>query len=89
MEQMAQEFWEKVTERHETGEKEYGHLTWLTADTIEMHIEELADIVNYSAFTAVKLMILREKMRIAAAKLPDATDEGDGMVTTGLGDIDR
>jgi hypothetical protein len=77
-----------VQERYKTGEQEYGHLTWLTADTVDMAIEELADIVNYAAFTAVKLKILKLRMQHAAEQL-GGVNEGDDMVTIQLGDIDR
>lgn len=42
------------------GEKKYGPGTWLTLDTLEMAIEEVIDIANYTRFTYIRLRMMQE-----------------------------
>jgi hypothetical protein len=66
---------ERLTaDRHETGAAEYGSFTFLEADTLDMLLEELADIVNYARYTAIKVMLLQNYL---ASKADEAgADEG-------------
>ena len=48
--------------RHAKGEEEYGHNTFLTAPTVEMGLEELADLCNYIRYTYIRLYILNKMM---------------------------
>lgn len=46
--------------RHEKGQEEYGTTTFLGAPTIEMAMEEAADLSNYARYTYIKLYFLKK-----------------------------
>lgn len=47
--------------RHEQGEVEYGHLTYLTADLDMMYIEELADARNYLKYMMIRHILTAQR----------------------------
>lgn len=47
-------------ERHEMGAEKYGNLNFMETDTIEMAIEEIADMANYLRYTYIKLRMLQD-----------------------------
>lgn len=53
---------ERTIERHNMGAQQYGPTTFLTADTLEMAIEEILDMMNYMRYTYIKLRILQDKI---------------------------
>jgi hypothetical protein len=55
-------FEEACRTRHAKGEEEYGHNTFLTAPTIEMGLEELADLCNYVRYTYIRLYLFNKAM---------------------------
>lgn len=63
------EFWELVQARHELGEQKYGPGKFLTVDTMEEALFELADLANYACYTFVKIRLLQE--RIGREAMPD------------------
>jgi hypothetical protein len=58
IERWAQEFDEMCNARLELGKEKYGDFTWLRAPTFDMMVEEIADLVNYARYTAVKIRLL-------------------------------
>jgi hypothetical protein len=76
----AQHFEEMALERHERGAKEYGQFTFLENDTLEMALEELADLMNYVRYTAIKVMWLRDFLASQAPEanlVPEGKDVGE------------
>jgi hypothetical protein len=69
IEAWAREFDELCNIRMQVGQEKYGDFTWLSAPTIDMALEELADFVNYTRMTAVKFRLIQ--MQLAAAAVPD------------------
>jgi hypothetical protein len=56
--------------RHVEGAKEYGPIKFLEAPTIEMALEEIADLANYARYTYIKLHILQLQMEDVIANQP-------------------
>jgi hypothetical protein len=65
--------------RHETGRTKYGILTFIEMPTLEMALEELADLANYSRYTFIKVALLR--YRIGQAQ-EQSLGNVDGFFTT-------
>jgi hypothetical protein len=73
IEQLATEFDELCNSRMQFGQEKYGEFTWLSAPTIEMMLEEMADWVNYTRMSAVKIRIMQQWLE---GKLAGANDTG-------------
>jgi hypothetical protein len=71
MEEANRAFEERCRSRHSTGQREYGVATFLAAPTIDMAMEEAADLSNYMRYTFIKLYILQR----VTAHLTKETDE--------------
>jgi hypothetical protein len=56
----SQKFLELANSRHTEGESKYGSGTFLQVDTLQMALEELADMMNYIWYTGIKVMALQE-----------------------------
>lgn len=67
-------FDEYVQHRHTMGGEKYGPVRFLEIDSIEMALEELADLANYTRYTFIKLWLLRDQLmpRIPTQLGPDA-----------------
>lgn len=63
-------FSKMVQQRHNDGAQKYGAIAFLAADTIEMALEELADLMNYARYTAIKLILLQKQIDEATVKNP-------------------
>ena len=50
-------------QRHEMGRSKYGNLTFLHMPTLEMALEELADLANYARYTFVKVALVRQQIK--------------------------
>jgi DNA-binding SARP family transcriptional activator len=48
--------------RHEKGAEEYGDFTYLTAPTLDMALEELADMNNYVRYAYIRLYLFKNQM---------------------------
>jgi hypothetical protein len=55
-------FDEMVKDRLQKGEEQYGAYSFFQNNTLEMALEELADLVNYARFTFVKVWVLGRKL---------------------------
>jgi hypothetical protein len=64
------EFDELCAARHQLGAEKYGPGKFLTVDTIEEALSEIADLANYARYTYIKLRMLQE------AILEQGTDAG-------------
>jgi hypothetical protein len=73
LERYSEEFDEMVLERHRMGSKKYGPGKFLTVDTMEEALYELADLSNYARYTFIKIRLLQA--RIAQEDKPDFTKE--------------
>jgi hypothetical protein len=62
LELLAKEFDEMCAARLDIGAAEYGPTAFVSADTIQMMLEELSDIVNYCKFTYIKLRLYQERL---------------------------
>lgn len=67
------EFDEMTRARHEMGSRKYGPGKFLTVDTMEEALFELADLANYARYTFVKVRLLQH--RLASESIPDFTKE--------------
>jgi len=60
----AEALFERMThDRHAMGREKYGVLTFLEMPTLEMALEELADLANYARYTFVKVALLRDRIK--------------------------
>jgi hypothetical protein len=59
----AQRFADLAAKRHYDGEAKYGPGTFLKVDTLEMALEEVADLYNYALYTGIKLYALQEALQ--------------------------
>lgn len=58
----AEEFDELCKNRHDLGEKKYGPAKFLTVDTLEEALFELADLSNYARYTFVRVRLLQANL---------------------------
>lgn len=58
----SEEFDELRTHRFKLGEEKYGAGKWMTVDTLEEALFELADLSNYAMFTFVRIRILQARL---------------------------
>jgi hypothetical protein len=56
------DFLQMTHERYIMGEKKYGPVNFMTVDSIEMALEEVADLANYARFTWIKLRLLQQSL---------------------------
>lgn len=77
-------FMQMVRERHEAGAEKYGDFGFVGVDTIEMALEEVADLANYARYTWVKLWLLRKELE-QAATAPAPSTLGAGSVSNPYG----
>lgn len=51
--------------RHEYGQKKYDEFTFIEAPTLQMALEEIADLANYARYTFIKVWLLRSAIQRA------------------------
>lgn len=51
------------------GAEKYGPVKFMEIDSVEMAIEELADLANYVLYTYVKLRMLQDALKIEPAQI--------------------
>lgn len=78
LEALATEFDNLANSRMKFGQEKYGNFTWLEAPTIQMILEELADQMNYTRFTAVKIMLVANWLADQIGDEPDAPMGNEG-----------
>lgn len=59
---LSDEFDKRCQARHEMGEEKYGAGTWLGIDSVEMAIEELIDLANYTRFAFIKYRLIQAQL---------------------------
>jgi hypothetical protein len=64
------QFEEMVQNRHEMGGLKYGPVAFMDIDSLEMALEEIADLANYARYTWIKLKLLQ----VSVSKLPEVLD---------------
>jgi hypothetical protein len=67
------EFDELTMQRHRLGAEKYGPGKFLTTDTIEEALYELADLANYARYSYIKLRHLQEVVLRQVNDLPGPT----------------
>lgn len=55
-------FLEMTQDRYLMGAEKYGPVRYLEIDSIQMALEEVADLANYARFTWIKLWLLQQKL---------------------------
>jgi hypothetical protein len=70
VQQASRDLDETCQTRHEVGQKKYGDFTFFDADTIEMAMEEIADMMNYMRYTWIKLWLLQRSVARQAQEHP-------------------
>jgi hypothetical protein len=68
LKKLSVQFDEFTLERHKLGAERYGAFKFLELDTLEMAMEEVADLANYARYTYIKLALLKLKID---SMLPD------------------
>jgi hypothetical protein len=58
----AQEFDGLCGDRMKLGEEKYGPAKWLTVDTLEEALFELADLANYAKMTFMRVRLLQAQL---------------------------
>jgi len=58
----ADEFYKFCQSRHEMGAEKYGPVNFVTVDTLQMAMEEIADLANYALYTYIKLRLLQSSI---------------------------
>ena len=66
--QVSEEFDDLCADRHKAGSEKYGPGKFLTVDTIQEALDEIADLANYARYTYIKLRLLQESI---ASQLPE------------------
>jgi len=51
-----------VQDRHDMGAEKYGPVKFLELDSIQMALEEVADLANYARYTFIKLWLLQYQL---------------------------
>jgi hypothetical protein len=62
LQQASDEFDRWCQERHERGAEEYGAFNFFKVDTVQMAMEEVADLANYARYTFIKLYVLQHAL---------------------------
>ena len=63
-------FDDMIQQRHEMGGTKYGPVAFMEIDSIEMALEEVADLANYARYTWIKLKLLQVNL----SQLPEVQD---------------
>jgi hypothetical protein len=58
----ADEFDELCKHRHALGERKYGPAKFLTVDTLEEALFEIADLANYAKYTFIRIRLLQARL---------------------------
>jgi len=61
--QYSEEFDTITVARHAMGEKKYGPVKFMSVNSVEMAMEEVADLANYARYTYIKLALLRDSLQ--------------------------
>jgi hypothetical protein len=56
------EFAELCEHRYKLGEEKYGPGKWMTVDTMNEALFELADLANYAMFSFIRIRLLQQKL---------------------------
>lgn len=64
LQQLSNEFDAICMERHLMGAEKYGEGTYLGVDTLQMALEEIADLANYARYTFIKIRLMQENFNI-------------------------
>jgi hypothetical protein len=75
IERFSNEFDAMCMERHEKGSEKYGPGKFLTVDTLEEALFELADLSNYARYTFVRVKLLQQKLTETQAMTADFSEE--------------
>lgn len=62
IEEFSIEFDVMCNDRHVMGAEKYGPVNFMTVDSLQMAIEEVADLANYARYTFIKLRLLQHYM---------------------------
>lgn len=60
VEEANSEFEIACRDRHEMGAEKYGEDTFLDKDTLQMAMDEMADMANYLRYSYIKLYLMRK-----------------------------
>jgi len=62
VERASESFDQLTMARHEMGAETYGPVKFMEIDSIEMALEEIADLANYARYTFIKLYLVQQAM---------------------------
>jgi hypothetical protein len=62
VQESASEFDELCSHRMKVGEEKYGPSKWITVDTLEEALFELADLANYAKMTFMRIRLLQAQL---------------------------
>jgi hypothetical protein len=80
----ARVLFEQMTrDRHQYGQLKYGEHTFLGAPTMQMCLEEIADLANYAQYTFIKVALLKEAIETAqVTSMQKSGGETGGFIST-------
>jgi hypothetical protein len=64
-------FFSMAQERHTMGEKKYGPVKFVEANTYKEAMEEVADLANYAMYAFIKLYILDKQVQQMIGEQPE------------------
>lgn len=79
------QFDEMVAERHKMGAEKYGPVNFLEIDSVEMAMEELADLANYARYTYIKLYIIQHYLQAVAPQVDSPNPLGPKSFSSSVG----
>lgn len=71
-------FRQMKSDRHDYGQLKYGEFTFVEAPTMQMCLEELADLSNYAEYTAIKIVLLKEALERAQMQMMQKSGGASG-----------
>jgi hypothetical protein len=71
--------------RHDMGAKKYGQVKFLEVNSLQMAMEEVADLANYARYTWIKLALLKAQASEFETVLEALQDGRDSIILNGEG----
>lgn len=75
LEKYNAEFDDMVLDRHQMGSEKYGPGKFLTVDTMQEALFELADLSNYARYTFIRIRLLQDRIALEGGGESDFTKE--------------
>jgi hypothetical protein len=77
---LSKEFDRVTQERHYEGAVKHGPVKFMTVDTLQEALDEVADLANYARYTYMKLRLLQEGIALQMADLAQQQQVPQGFI---------